>query len=96
MYMHHQHSLKCAYSSAPTWVIQRLNTNDSCGRNVETTAGSDTCHLGQLSSASLGIQALWGQFCAYNLTDTRKIITVKQCMFVTSGIWLSWGMWVSG
>ena len=47
-------------------MIQRLNTNDSCERNVETTAGSDTCHLGQPSSASLGIQALWGQFCAYN------------------------------
>lgn len=56
--MYDQCGLKCTSDSVPTWVIQRLNTNDSCERNVETIAGSDTCHLGQPHSASLGIQAL--------------------------------------
>lgn len=50
----YQQCLKWAYNSVhvPTWVIQTLNTNGSCERNVEITAGSDTCHLDQQSSAS--------------------------------------------
>lgn len=47
--------------------IQIQDTDDSCERNVDIIADSDTCHLGQLHSASSEIQAPLSQSCACGL-----------------------------
>lgn len=57
-------------------MIQTLNKDDSCERNVGTIAGSGICHLDQRHLASSGIPTLSDQFYAYDFTNNvNKLCT---------------------